>query len=119
MIKGKVQPGQNKGELTGMHTANLDVSLGKDLKKGLYYCKVDLKNIKYDGLLYYGYNSLSKQDCLEVHIINFTDDIYDQELNISVGKYIRAPKKFNNAKELSEQLKKDLNTRFSPSIQVT
>ena len=109
IIVGKVVAGQKQGVKTGLKTANLDIDLAKKLKnKGLYSCSVTYKGTTYDGLLYYGHNSLSKKDCLEVHLINFDGDLYGKEIIISIDKFLRDPKKFSNIKKLSEQLEEDL-----------
>ena len=110
IITGVVLSGQNKGEQTGARTANLDITLAKDLNKGLYSCDIFLNNKNYSGLLYYGYNSLSQQDCLEAHILNFKEDIYGQEIKIKIKKFIRPEIKFKNIEELKKQIKQDLSS---------
>jgi len=107
-ITGYIKKGHGKGNKTGLKTANLDVELAKNLLKGLYTCEVILGKKKYPGLLYYGYNSLSKKDCLEVHIIDFTGDIYGKITTVKINKYLRAEKKFSTIKALKKQLKEDL-----------
>lgn len=110
IISGTVLPGQKRSDETGAATANLDLALAKNLPKGLYLCTVILNKKKYTGLLYYGHNSLSKKDCLEVHILNFSQDIYGQEIKVTTKKFIRPEKKFATAQELREQIKKDLDS---------
>ena len=108
IIRGQILPGQKLGKQIGAHTANLDLSLAKDLAKGLYSCTVDWQNQKYPGLLYYGHNSLSQKDCLEVHLLNFSHDIYGQKIGVTIKKFLRHEIKFNNSEELKNQIKKDL-----------
>lgn len=113
-LSGLVLKGQGKGKQTGLKTANLNIEIAKQikLKPGLYNCEVIIVEDSFKpsrfGLLYYGYNSLSQTDCLEVHIKNFDQDIYGLTLKIIIKKYLRPPKKFRTIKELSEQVKKDL-----------
>ena len=113
VISGVVLPGHNNGEKLGARTANLDISLAKDLAKGLYSCKVDLNGVFYRGLLYYGINSLTNKNCLEVHILSFNGDIYGKNITLSTERYLRFPKKFKSVEKLSEQIKKDLTQSFS------
>lgn len=108
-LVGKVINGQNQGNKLGAATANLDVYLAKNLPKGLYVADVYIGTQQYEGLLYYGYNSISKNDCLEVHIFNFSENIYDKELKIVTKKFLRLPKKFNGPEKLKQQIKKDLD----------
>jgi FAD synthase len=113
IISGTVLPGNNNGEKTGARTANLDVKLAKDLPKGLYSCKVDLDGVFYRGLMYYGFNSLTNKDCLEIHILEFNGDLYGKKITASTERYLRFPKKFKSVEKLSEQIKKDLSQSFS------
>jgi len=113
IISGTVLTGNNNGEKTGARTANLDISLAKDLPKGLYSCKVDLNGAFYRGLMYYGINSLTNKDCLEIHILGFDGNLYGKNITASTERYLRFPKKFKSVEELSEQIKKDLSQSFS------
>ncbi len=115
MISGIVLAGSNNGEKVGARTANLDINLAKDLPKGLYSCRVDLNGTFYRGLMYYGINSLTNKDCLEVHILEFDGDIYDKNIIITTERYLRFPKRFKNVQALSEQIKKDLSQSFGES----
>jgi riboflavin kinase / FMN adenylyltransferase len=63
----------------------------------------------YQGLLYYGINILTNQDCLEVHIIDFNGDIYDESITVVTQRYMRFPRRFKGLNELAVQIKKDLN----------
>lgn len=107
-FKGIVCKGQGKGHQTGLKTANLNVKLAKNLNKGVYSCQVELNHKKYKGLLYYGYNSLTKTNCLEVYILNFNQNIYNQTISVITKNFLRLPKKFNSIKSLAKQLKKDI-----------
>ena len=112
-ISGVVVTGHNNGEKLGARTANLDISLAKDLDKGLYSCKVHLDGASYRGLLYYGLNSLTNMDCLEIHVLEFSGDLYGKDITATTERYLRFPKKFKSVEALSEQIKKDLAQSFS------
>lgn len=45
---------------------------------------------------------------LEVHLINFFEDIYNDEIEVSLLHYIREEKKFENQDELVQQINKDV-----------
>jgi len=107
-ITGTVIEGKNKGQEIGMRTANLLTARADKLPKGLYTCAVTWEGHSYQGLLYYGHNSLSGEDCLEAHILNFSGDIYGKNIEIKTDKYLRLPKKFKDTKDLMERTKKDL-----------
>lgn len=107
-ITGKVLPGLSKGKEIGARTANLDITLAKDLPKGLYACNVQIAKKEYAGLLYYGYNSLRKSDCLEIHILDFNEDIYGQTITATITRFIRPEKIFKDITSLKKQITKDL-----------
>jgi len=107
-ISGTVKTGLNNGENTGAKTANLDLELAKNLSKGLYTCTIILNNRELSGLLYYGFNSISQKDCLEVHIFDFNEDIYGKNITVTTDRFLRLPKKFNTTSDLIEQIKYDL-----------
>jgi len=107
-IRGVVKNGQNQGEKLGAATANLDISLAKNLPLGLYTADIKFDGKIFEGLLYYGYNSVSKKDCLEVHIFNFTENIYNKEIEVTTKTFLRLPKKFDDIEKLKKQIKRDL-----------
>lgn len=108
IITGTVLPGLNKGGKTGARTANLKVSLAKDLPPGLYTAVVKLGKERFPGLLYYGHNSISHKDCLEVHILGFNKNIYGKKITAITQYLLRPAKKFKTQKALIAQIKKDL-----------
>jgi len=113
IISGIVLAGNNNGEKIGARTANLDINLAKNLAKGLYSCNINLNGVFYRGLLYYGLNSLTNKDCLEVHILEFNENLYGKNIIVSTERYLRFPKRFKSVEKLSEQIKKDLSQSFN------
>ena len=107
-IYGTVIHGHGQGKDTGAATANLLPSKAEGLPHGLYTCIIEVGNKNYHGLLYHGHNSLTKEICLEAHLFDFKDNLYDRHLIIHTDKFLRLPKKFNTLAELSKRIKKDL-----------
>ncbi len=107
---GKVLSGQGRGEEVGVKTANLDLKLVGKLRPGLYDCEVVIAktSASYAGLLYCGYNSLSQKDCLEVHLLNFSGDLYGKEIIITIKKFLRLPEKFDSLEGLKIRVEEDL-----------
>ncbi len=109
-IKGKVISGKGRGNLLGFPTANLEVSKKKLLpKEGVYVVWVYLEGKRYQGVFNIGKNPTfdEKELSLEVHILNFSENIYGKNLKIELVKYIRGEKKFPSVQALVEQIKKD------------
>lgn len=111
-IYGKVIEGFKVGRTIGYPTANLELNDPDKLIPGIgvYAVRVKWKNMTYKGMLNIGHrptlengNSIS----IEVHIIDFNDDIYNQTLEVCFIDKIRDEKKFNNIDELKDQLQKD------------
>ena len=80
---------------------------------GVYAVQVYVKGHSYKGMMNIGYRptfSADDQLSMEVHIIDFDADIYDQTIKIECIYRIRNEKKFNGVAELIEQLQKDKET---------
>ncbi|MBI2444664.1 MAG: riboflavin kinase [Candidatus Magasanikbacteria bacterium] len=107
-IKGVVRPGQGQGKKLGMQTANLEVALAGDLAPGVYDCLVTVEGKKYRGLLYYGINSLTRRDCLEVHLRSFSGDLVGKEITVIPGAFLRPPEHFSDTTALFTALQADL-----------
>ena len=105
---GLVLPGHGQGDAVGARTANFDLALATDLAPGLYACHATLDHQDYRGLLYYGHNSLTGSDCLEVHFLNFTGNLYEKNITVTVDHYIREPKIFADPASLKLQIAADL-----------
>ena len=50
-----------------------------------------------------------KKILLEVHLFNFSGNLYNKYLTVEFLKFIRKEKKFKNINELRSQIKKDLS----------
>ncbi len=69
---------------------------------------IKLGKERFPGLLYYGHNSISHKDCLEVHILDFNKNIYGKKITAITQYFLRPAKKFKTQKALIAQIKKDL-----------
>ena len=81
---------------------------------GVYAVKITPKNSKknFKGIANLGYRPTfnGKKILLEVHLFNFSGNLYDKNLTVEFLKFIRKEKKFKNANELKKQIKIDLLT---------
>lgn len=111
-ITGKVIHGDGVGRTLGMPTANLDVNSYVLPRNGVYYVKVLFNDKVYGGALNIGYNptinySVTKR--VEVHILEFNEDIYGKELTLQFMKYLRPEYQFKSKDLLMMQLVKDIS----------
>ena len=111
-IDGKVQKGRQVGKKIGFPTANIDIKDYVLAKPGVYAVKVKMiKSLNYiKGIANLGYRPTfnGKKLLLEVHLFNFSGNLYNKRLRVEFLKFIRAEKKFKNADQLKKQIKIDL-----------
>ena len=111
-IIGKVEKGRQIGKKIGFPTCNIDIKDYVLAKPGVYAVKVNIKNIKFHikGIANLGYRPTFNQHrlLLEVHLFNFSKNLYNKYLSVEFIKFIRKEKKFRNAKQLQNQIKSDL-----------
>ncbi|WP_435148643.1 bifunctional riboflavin kinase/FAD synthetase [Candidatus Pelagibacter bacterium nBUS_32] len=112
-IEGNVQKGRQVGKKIGFPTCNIDIKDYVLAKPGVYAVKVLRKNnSKYiKGIANLGYRPTfnQKKILLEVHLFNFSGNLYNKYLSVEFLKFIRKEKKFKNVNYLRAQITKDLN----------
>ncbi len=107
---GKVTHGIDIGQKFGIATANLEVeNLPKELKDGVFFVHVFWRDQKLNGILHHGKRkTFGGKISTEVHILNFNQQIYNEELQIEVLKFLRPTEKFQNADALFTQVENDV-----------
>jgi riboflavin kinase/FMN adenylyltransferase len=111
-IEGVVQKGRQVGKKIGFPTCNIDIKDYVLAKPGVYAVKVLKKNnfkiLK--GIANLGYRPTFNQKklLLEVHLFNFSGNLYNKYLSVEFLKFIRKEKKFKNVEQLKKQIKTDL-----------
>ena len=100
---GHVIQGNQNGRKYGFPTANI---LLKDktatIDTGVYAVEVMINNINLHGMLYVGTRpTLNLQDIsVEIHLFDFDQEIYGQEVSFHILKKFHEDKKFNSIQEL-------------------
>jgi len=77
----------------------------------VYCVSIKVQNKLYSGSMNIGYNptvDTNQEKKLEVHIFNFNEDIYHQEIQIYFNQRVRDEKKFNSLEELKYQILQDI-----------
>lgn len=110
-ISGKVIHGEHIARSLGFPSANIEYDSEKiKVPFGVYFVKVNLNSKEYNGILNYGFaptNNNENEIKTEVHILDFNNDIYGQEIKISFISKIREQIKFENTEKLIMQLNRD------------
>ena len=111
-IIGKVQKGKQLGKKIGFPTANIDIKDYVLACPGVYAVRVKrYGKINYlNGIANFGYRPTfnGKKILLEVHLFNFSGNLYNKYLTVEFKKFIRKEKKFKNVDQLRKQIKTDL-----------
>lgn len=115
-VLGTVVRCVGRGSNLGYPTANLDLHHEVKPPDGVYASKVKLNNIEYYALTnignrptFEGQQETAESDgsCIEVHILDFNDEIYGEVLEVQFLSRLRDEKKFESAEALKAQIKND------------
>ena len=111
-VESSVQKGRQMGKKIGFPTCNLDIKNYVIPKLGVYAVKIRRKktNKILKGIANLGYRPTfnQKKILLEVHIFNFSGNLYKKVLTIDFVSFIRNEKKFKNINQLRKQISSDL-----------
>ena len=111
-VSGKVMPGVQEGRKLGFPTANIEVTAEKLIPApGVYAVTARLEGsaaLK-PAMMNIGTRPTfgENEQTLEVHILDFEDNIYGKELLVSFDRRLRGERKFRSAEDLAGQLRKD------------
>ena len=132
-VLGVVEHGNAIGTTLGFPTANIRLNSAKQLPaSGVYsvevhlqaqqstsvaiYKRSDLQGVSrrstpYKGVANIGTNPTVGNDhlSLEVHLLDFQGDLYDQSLSISFLSFLREERKFDSLEELKNQITADIS----------
>jgi riboflavin kinase/FMN adenylyltransferase len=111
-ISGRVLEGDRIGQQLGFPTANLDMTGLALPPNGVYAGLAKVEKKFQRVVLNIGFRptvvSAAPQLRVEAHLLDFSGDLYGQELEIEIGNWLRDEKKFTSAAELREQIKRDI-----------
>lgn len=109
-MRGPVVKGYKTGQSIGFPTANIDTSRVQIPGTGVYAVRIMHGDKLFNGVVNIGFNPTFHRDRLsvEVHILDFNETLYGQEIEIIFIKRIRNEIEFQSADELVEQIGKDI-----------
>ncbi|WP_346290678.1 bifunctional riboflavin kinase/FAD synthetase [Sphaerothrix gracilis] len=114
-LTGRVVTGQKLGRTIGFPTANLKLPADKFLpRQGVYAVRVylrghDLATRPLLGVMNLGCRPTvdGQQQTIEVHILEWSGDLYEQNLTVSLEAFLRPEQKFDALDSLKEQIQAD------------
>ena len=109
-LSGRVMYGKQLGRTLGFPTANLFLPHRKPALNGVYVVEVDGPFGRKGGVASLGLNptvSTSRDYKLEVHLFDFSGDLYGQRLTVHFLKKLRDEERYDSLDALVAQISKD------------
>lgn len=107
-ISGTVVPHKKRGRALGYPTANIPLKNSLD-EEGVYTGFTHYNNQKFPSLVFIGaaktFGETEKK--LEVHILDFSDNLYGKTISVELLKKIRDNKTFASKEDLIRAMKED------------
>ena len=111
-ILGTVEQGRQLGRTLGFPTANLRAHNEQFPPDGVYAVRCDLGGKTLDGVANIGMRPTVEMDVrerkLEVHLLDWNQDIYGQDLEVTFVQFLRPEQKFDGVRELAQQITQDV-----------
>lgn len=108
-IAGKVLHGDKRGRTIGFPTANVLLKRCKAPVNGVFAVIVNVAEKSYSGVANIGHRPTvnGQRSQLEVHLFDFSDDLYGQFISVALVSKIREEMKFDSFELLHQQILKD------------
>ena len=108
-VSARVVHGDARGRELGYPTANLKLDPGCGLKFGIYAVRVGLEGLRYDGVASFGRRPTFDDGppLLEVHLFDFSGDLYGASIDVAFLAWIRSELKFTSVAELIRRMDED------------
>jgi riboflavin kinase/FMN adenylyltransferase len=111
-LTGSVVRGDERGRTIGYPTANIKLDSEKKLipAKGVYLVGVQVEKKAFFGMMNIGVRptvTRGLQQTIEVHLFDFSEDIYGKKITVSFLKRLRSEQRFSSLEGLIEQLNND------------
>jgi len=108
-VSAPVVHGDARGRELGYPTANLKLDPGCGLKFGIYAVRVGVAGLRYDGVASFGRRPTFDDGppLLEVHLFDFSGDLYGASIDVAFLAWIRSELKFTSVAELIRRMDED------------
>lgn len=113
MWRGTVIHGNKRGREIGFPTANIMLADNYFLPcNGVYGVRVEINNTPFYGVMNIGtkptFNLAEASPTVEIHLLDFNQEIYGQSVRVALLFYIRSEQKFSNIDSLRTQIALDI-----------
>ena len=113
-ITGKVIKGENRGKSLGFATSNLDVHQEMvNIKPGVYACWASVQGQNWKAVTNIGFRPTFGDEILtpriETHLLEFSEDLYGEDLHLRFIDRLRNEMKFEQVSELQAQIQMDID----------
>jgi len=112
VFSGPVETGDARGRTIGFPTANVavDGALLQKLPRGVHAGSAAVGGIEYGAVINIGERPTFGADriTVEVHLLDFTGDIYGEELTVRLLAKLREEEHFDRPDQLVEQIRTDV-----------
>jgi riboflavin kinase/FMN adenylyltransferase len=111
-ITGIVVKGDGRGKGLGFPTANIAPKHAIIPSDGVYAVRLSVRDRLYDGIANIGMRPTFNKQALaiEVHVFDFDEDIYGEDISLYFIRKIREERKFRDAGALVDQIRSDIET---------
>lgn len=127
-IRGTVVKGRDRGgKLLGFPTANIQLQDELCPRSGVYAVTVLTRGDRLPGVANIGYSPTfdDHQFTVEVHLLDFSGDLYDEDVRVNFVERIRDERRFSSIDELKEAIADDvrrardiLSTQLDPPARI-
>lgn len=112
-VEGKIVHGDGRGHKIGFPTANVQLPPKRLLPaNGVYVCRVTVSGGTYTGVANIGvrptFIDQPTNPVFEIHLLDFSGDLYGSELSVSFLRRLREEKKFFSVNQLVQQIELDI-----------
>ena len=108
-VEGTVRDGDKRGRDLGYPTANIALDEDCTLAHGIYAVRVVIDGVLHDGVANFGRRPTFDNGAplLEVHVFDFSGNLYGKVLTVSFVSFLRGEEKFDNVEALIAQMDRD------------
>lgn len=109
IVRSTVGHGDKRGRTLGYPTANLRVPEGCELRHGIYAVRIVIDGAVRDAVASYGRRPTFDDGAplLEVHVFDFSGDLYGKQVDVEFCAWIRGEEKFSSAEALVARMDLD------------